>query len=434
MDKSTGSLCINVDGDRNENRNLTFADPGPLPEELTHVPGFVDELADFTMQTGTSPNRVLAFAGALTFLAHLSGRSCTDTHGTHTNLYMVVLGESGIGKDAPRKMNARIAERVGFSQSIAEAFGSGESIEEALVQCPCMLLQADEVASLFGSMRGAGKAQKSMSERIRRLFTSSGSTYTVRKLARSRVGDGGAQIMYPHLSIFGTGVPSEFLDSLTSDEITNGLFGRCLILRADDQYVVQPAKAYVALPQNVVRTAEMLARRELDSMDSGMICMRVVPETPEAAELLERGAQMFLDARKNLDERGLPHARATVVRAGEKVAKLALLWAVSENPEAPVITRAAVEWALLFAIYVTRWMLFESQFHTGEGRFGVLKDRAVKCMERNGGTVDRRTLLRSLGCDAGTLGKVLRTLLISEIIDGPEEINGKRCYVLRNCG
>ena len=432
MNEDVSRLCFVEDDGQGGDKNLTFRDPGPLPEKLTHVPGFVSELADFTMQTGSSPNRVLAFAGALTLLAHLSGRSCTDTHGTHTNLYMVVLGDSGIGKQAPRDMNVRIAERVDFSQSIAETFASGEAIEAALAQCPCMLLQADEVESLFGSMRGAGKTQLSMSDRIRRLFTSSGSIYTVRNRARARVGESGAKIMYPHLSIFGTGVPSEFLDSLTAEEITNGLFGRCLILRTDDQYVVQSAKAYVALPKGVVRTAEMLARRELDSIDSGVLGMHVVEETPEAAELLAKGAQAFMVARKTFAEMGLPHARAMMVRAGEKVAKLALLWAVSENPEMSVITRAAVEWAILFTTYVTKWMLFESQFHTGEGKFGRLKDRALKCFERNGGKVDKRTLIRSLGCDVGMLGKVLRTLLIAELIDGPEQIDGKVYYVLRD--
>ena len=105
-------------------RSQSFDDPGPMPEALTHVPGFIDELADWTLSTSHSPNRVLAFAGALSMLAHLSGRSYTDEHGTHTNLYLIVLGESGIGKDAPRKTNSRLAARVDFDQSLAESFAS----------------------------------------------------------------------------------------------------------------------------------------------------------------------------------------------------------------------------------------------------------------------------------------------------------------------
>ena len=77
---------------------LDFADPGPLDERLTNVPGFLNEVKDFTLSAAHSPNPVLAFMGALGLLAHLSGRSHSDTHGTRTNLYLVALGETGIGK------------------------------------------------------------------------------------------------------------------------------------------------------------------------------------------------------------------------------------------------------------------------------------------------------------------------------------------------
>ena len=83
-------------------------------------------------------------------------------------------------------------------------------------------------------------------------------------------------------------------------------------------------------------------------------------------------------------------ARATVVRMNEKIAKLAILWALSEDPANPIITRAAVEWATAFAAHVTRWMLFEGQFHSGEGRFGLLRDRAIAAIARNGGTRHNR--------------------------------------------
>ena len=410
-------------------RNQSFDDPGPMPEALAHVPGFIDQLANWTMSTSPSPNRILAFAGALSMLAHLSGRNYTDEHGTHTNLYLVVLGESGIGKDSPRKANSRLAARIDFSQSVAESFASGEALEDALVKCPSILLQADEVAAFFGKMRGASAAAKSMSERIRRLFTSSGSTYVVRAKAGLT---GGQQIIFPHLTMFGTGVPDEFLSVLSQHEIRDGLFGRCLVLRAEDEYVSQSAMAYTAFPKSVVKTAEMLAEREKASADSGVLAIKCVPETPEATEALEQVKESCMDLRKALSDAKMPMARATVVRMNEKIAKLALLWAISENAEDPQITRAAVEWATALTVYVTRWMLYEGQFHTGEGNFGLLRDRAVACIARNGGKIDRRSFIRSLGCDIGTFKRLVSTLVCAELIDEPEYIDGKMMYSLRN--
>lgn len=410
-------------------RNLSFDDPGPMPDGLTHVPGFIGDLTEWTLSTSHSPNRVLAFAGALAMLAHLSGRSYTDEHGTHTNLYLVVLGESGIGKDAPRKTNSRLAARVEFDASIAESFASGEALEDALVRCPSILLQADEVAAFFGKMRGTSAASRSMSERLRRLFTSSGSTYVVRAKAGNI---GGAQIIFPHLVLFGTGVAEELLGALTPHEIRDGLFGRCLILVAEDQYVSQRTSAYKAFPANVVKAAESLAARERAAMASGTIGVKIARETPEAADLLARIGDETIALRRELSEANMPFARATVVRMNEKIAKLALLWAISENVEEPVITRDAVEWAVALTVYITRWMLFEGQFHSGEGKFGLFRDRAVASIARNGGRIDRRTFIRSLGCDIATFKRLVHTLIVAELIDEPEYVDGKLTYSLRN--
>ena len=71
---------------KSRNRFSNFVNPGPIPEDLLYVPGFIEDLVGSTICRSHSPNRTLAFAGALAMLAHLSGRTFTDTAGTRTNL------------------------------------------------------------------------------------------------------------------------------------------------------------------------------------------------------------------------------------------------------------------------------------------------------------------------------------------------------------
>ena len=409
---------------------FTFPDPGLLPEELTYVPGFINELTDWTMEMSQSPHRVIAFVGALMMLAHLTGRSYTDTHGTHTNLYMILLGESGIGKEAPRKTNMRIADKVGFSESVASSFPSGPAMEDALAECPSILLQTDEVEVFFGRLRNAkGGLGASISERLRTLFTSSGSKYIV----RGKAGEGlGAQILCPHLSLFGTGTTKAFLDAMTPEEVHDGLFGRCLVIPVEDLYVSQDVSAYEALPDNVVATAQMLAEREKAAIECGCFGITDVGETEDATQAFAEVREKTMELRRAFSEMDMPIARATVVRMNEKIAKLALLYAISEDPRSPKISRAAVEWATKFVVHVTRWMLFEGQFHASEGRFGHLKDRALASIARAGGSIDRRSWIRSLGCDATTFARLVKTLLLTEDIDSPEYVDGRLVYRLRS--
>ena len=198
---------------KSRNRFANFVNPGTIPEDLLYVPGFVEDLVGWTLCRSHSPNRTLAFAGALAMLAHLSGRTFTDTSGTRTNLYVIALAPSGSGKESPRSMNNLLAKSLGISCSIMDNVASGEALEDELVKMPSLLLQSDEIAMLFGQMRGQGRISKALSGRLRTLFTSSGHDYTLRKKANST---GQAQIISnPHLTLFGTGVPEELLDDLT---------------------------------------------------------------------------------------------------------------------------------------------------------------------------------------------------------------------------
>ena len=246
---------------KSRNRFCNFVNPGPIPEDLAYVPGFVEDLVNWTLYQSHSPNRTLAFAGALEMLAHLSGRTFSDASGTRTNLYVIALAPSGSGKESPRSMNNLLAKSLGISRSIIDNVASGEALEDELVKMPSLLLQSDEIAMLFGQMRGQGRISKALSGRLRTLFTSSGHDYTLRKKANST---GQTPIIAnPHLTLFGTGVPEELLDDLTPQEIRNGLFGRCLFLSAQDENPVPHPFAQNELSKQIHRLFLRIVGRKL---------------------------------------------------------------------------------------------------------------------------------------------------------------------------
>ena len=128
-------------------------DPGPLPEALLSMPGFVDALAAHTLDTAPYPNRPLAFAGALAMLAHLTGRNFRDERNLRTNVYILALADSGVGKDYPRKVNMNLAAEVGIMPTMADRFASAEGLEDALLIHPASFFQVDEVDTLFAALQ-----------------------------------------------------------------------------------------------------------------------------------------------------------------------------------------------------------------------------------------------------------------------------------------
>ena len=410
-------------------KHFNFVNPGPLPEELADVPGFITDLTEWTMSSSHSPNRTLAFAGALAMLAHLAGRTFSDGAGTRTNLYVIALAPSGSGKEAPRRINNQLAKSLDISESLMESVASGEALEDELVKMPSLLLQSDEIAMLFGQMRGQGRLSKALSGRLRTLFTSSGSDYITRKKANAS--ESTQKIVNPHLTLFGTGVPEELLDGLTPQEIRNGLFGRCIILNAQDENLRRTPFAFDKMPSRLMEAAEYLAKLEYGKL--GIVPeLWIVDEDESARELKKQSMEFFGKQRRMLAEADLKNAHAIIARIEEKISKLALIYAISENPFSPRITVRAVEWAVRFAAYVVKWMLYEAQFHLAEGKFGKLMEHAKLVMSKRGGSIERRDLLRALHCDEATLKRLVKALVLAEEIEEPSIVEGKVRYTLVN--
>ena len=87
------------------------SDPGPMPDELLRVPGFVGEVMDHCLQTAPYPNQVIAFCAALALQAFLAGRKVRDPGDNRTNIYLLGLAHSAAGKDHPRKLNTEDSAR-----------------------------------------------------------------------------------------------------------------------------------------------------------------------------------------------------------------------------------------------------------------------------------------------------------------------------------
>ena len=80
-------------------------------------------------------------------------------------------------------------------------------------------------------------------------------------------------------------------------------------------------------------------------------------------------------------------ALAFWARVFEKVCKLSMLYAVSENPVKPVITVPGVKWAAAFVEHVTDQMLFMVDAYSFENLFDEKCRKAVRYIRQPGGKI-----------------------------------------------
>jgi len=410
-----------------DNNYLDFQDPGTMSDELLSVPGFVNELKDHTLAVSPRPNPPLAFAGALAMLAHLSGRSYVSEQGGRTNLYLAALAPTAMGKDEPRVTNKRLAAAVGILSSVPDSLASGEGLEDAVAASPSLLLQTDEADTLLTAMRGNDSRASRLNEMVLRFFSEAKSGHAM----RLKAGDTVARVIpMPHLTLFATGIPQFVYGALTAKALENGLLGRCLFVETSDYRPLGDPQA-LDLPTSCVETARMMSAKEKKFVETGVLEPVVISETPEAKAKIKDLRFTADEIGRRLFESDLKAGAALYCRLYEKAMKLAMLYAISENPAQPTMTAAAVEWAKAFAMHVTKKMVYEAQFNVAEGKFDRLKKRFVSIVAKHGGKLDHSTLLRHLPVDATLFKRLVLTLKMSDMIEDEELTDGKNGYVLK---
>jgi hypothetical protein len=396
-------------------------DPGPIPEELLRVPGFIAELMDHCLATAPYPNVALAFGGALVMLGFLSARRVRDPGDNRTNLYLLALAHSSAGKDWPRKLNREIAHQVGLADGMGERFASGEGIQDALLRSPAMLFQTDEIDGLLQSIN---KSKDGRYENIMgTLLTLYSSANTVFPMRRKAGEEAPSAIDQPCLSIFGTAIPNHYYAALSERMLTNGLFARMIILESSKRGKGQEPRIS-PIPERLLETASWWANYfpGAGNLRSTHPVPQIVPQSQAAKAILVE-ARESAEAEYERCEAGDDAVGTTVWgRVSEQARKLALLYAVSERHQDPEIGRQAASWAVELVMHQTRRMLYMAGTRTSDGEFDqrcrqVLDALTTWRATRGDAWMTYRDLTRQFRWGRRVHDEIRATLLDEERID-----------------
>jgi hypothetical protein len=388
----------------------SYPDPGPLPADLLRIPGFVSEVMDHCLETAPYPNAALAFCGALSLQAVLAGRKVRDPADNRTNIYLLALAYSSVGKDWPRKINTHIMHRVGMVTALGEKFASGEGIQDSLFLTPSMLFQTDEIDGLLQSINKARDARhENIMGTLLTMYSSANSIYPMRRKAGK---EAPGVIDQPCLVVYGTAIPTHYYDSLSERMLTNGFFARMLIVESGPRAVGQEP-GIINPPASIIETARWWSEfnpgsGNLEAFHPQPI---IVAADEEARGLLAAARRTSELEYVNSETRGDPVGTTVWGRVPEQVRKLALLYAVSANHQSPVIDAAAVRWATAFMLHQTRRMLFMAHNHVAENPFHAECLKLIrKLREEPNEQLAHSVLLKRMKIDAKTFQELVTTL------------------------
>ncbi|MBS3764855.1 MAG: DUF3987 domain-containing protein, partial [Planctomycetes bacterium] len=398
-----------IAGPKEKTETYDHTDPGPIPERLLYVPGFVDEVMRYTLETAPYPNRPLAFGGALGLQGHLAGRKVRDSANNRTNLYILILANSGTGKDHPRKVNQMVCQEVGLADSLGDAFASGEGIEDRLFTCPAMLFQTDEIDKVIIAMKeGREQRFEGIMQMLLKMYTSSDGLYPM----RVKAGKEHQFIDQPSLSIMGSAVPGHYYEAMSPKMLTNGFFARMLVIEAGSRGQGQEPVVR-ELPESITDRARWWAelRSGTGNMENWHPVPTVVDYTTEARRLITE-FRATTDRQYGMAEENEDGVAMTIwARAGQKARRLSLIYACSRDPGDLRITVDAVRWATQFVEHQTRRMMFMASTHVADNPFHAECLKALEKLRRApGNELDHSTLLKRMKMRAKDFRELIETM------------------------
>ncbi len=357
------------------------ADPGPFPEALLAVPGFVGEVMAHTLATAFRPQPVLALGAALALLGTLTGRKIRDEINSRTNVYCLGVCPSGGGKERTRQVNKEILFLAGAAELAGpEGLASHAGLISAVEQQPAILFQLDEIGRLLRTLAEPSRAPHlyHIITNLMKLFTSAGSVYIGDAYAdpkRNKV------IHQPHACVWGTTVPFSLYEGLTAENVTDGFLSRVMIFEAPTQPVAKRQPATVSVPDSILQTA----RWWLDFQPGGNLQSehpqpQVVAATPTAQQAFDA-----LDREAETAQFDLGEPLGTLwTRATEKARKLALLYACSRHAEEPLVDETAAVWACELSCYLTRRLIYLASQWVAENPFDARRKRVLRLIAAAG--------------------------------------------------
>lgn len=311
--------------------------------------GLIGDVAQFIYDAAHYPNRTIALAGAIAFMAGICGRAYNTPTGAGLNQYIVLVANTGVGKEAVQSAASKlIAAASKTNPTIASVKGPGHiassaGLQRAIDACPCFTsYQAeigDRLLELFSPR--ANPNIRALGAFYLEAYSKSGDGNTLDGSAYSDVSKNVKIQQSPSLTIFGDTTPEKFYAALDEAVIASGFLPRFMVFTTSEPRPNLNLNALASPPPKLVeRILTLYAQCETISRVGKAARVLGTPDAFAAAMAFERSTTLALNSTSSEVSKQL-HNRSYLI-----MLKLASLKAVGDNHHVPVITLADIEWAI----------------------------------------------------------------------------------------
>jgi Primase C terminal 2 (PriCT-2)/Bifunctional DNA primase/polymerase, N-terminal len=368
----------------------------PVDPRMFQLDGALKLFVDYIRASAVRPQPILAIGASLCALGALMGRKYRTQTNLRTNLYVVGMAGSGGGKDHARSAIKEAFIAAGLQRCLGgNRIASGAGLLTALYRQPSILFQLDEFGQFLGNVVNKRHAPKYLAEiwdLLTELSTSAGGTFFGAEYADQKQKPR-EDIVQPCCCVHATTVPEPFWAALQQGSIVDGSLARFLVFQTDDDVPDRnrcpkpvgnvPPELIEALRSIVVGAPEHSQGNIAALVEGPMIAPDPypVPMAPEAEQLFDE-----LDEGLTAQQREAigTNQGAVLARIWENTAKVALIKAVSAEPQNPVIRLEDAEWARIVVERCVTTMLTEAERHIADNQTQANHQKVLRLIQAAG--------------------------------------------------
>ena len=341
-------------------------------------PGLIGELAEYIYQTAPRPMKEVAIAGALAMMAGICGRQYNVSSGVGLNLYIIMLAESGMGKEAAkngvdRLFHAMAKEAPGLTSFLGPRVVSGQALEKAVAEHnPCFVSFVGEIGVRLQAMLSKRGGDPMMKAAWLGLYTAAVRGGVHQGAFHSKKEDRTSSIAFPAVTLYGESTPSEYYKAISGANFDDGFMPRFLTIVSHETQIrsLNPSRGlppHKALVDKLVtigqRAVDLQVREQFVEVEfgDGIRAEEVDAHYMKIASKMPAGP-----------------VRVCWTRAPMQMFKVAALIAVGNNPNHPVITNECMAWA---ARLVER-SIGEIEQRQADGDLGSADSRKLPTLEK----------------------------------------------------
>jgi hypothetical protein len=375
-----------------------------FPRDLLDVEGLLGQfMAECERSAPERRQPIYALAAGVCVVGALAGRRYRSDTDLRTNLYAAILGESSSGKGHSQRVASRLLHEAGLSRYLCGDYQSGAALATELVAHPALLSIVDEFGIWLAGLTGdrAPRHLADIRKKLMTLFSAAsdyvpGGSYADPSVRQRK------DIHQPHLCFLGAGTPDHFFGAMQSGALKDGFIPRFLVFKPDEFFptlVENPVPLEISADM-ILAAQEIAGASPLDGDLSGLMPMRHDTAHPAALVPFTGNGQAEHDRQRKRREAIIQggcigfQSKELIGKLGEHAVKLAMVRAISRDPQNPEMDQLCVSWG---------WRVAEHCMHTINGMaHRHIADNRVESESKR---------VRNLIADAGAEGIKQRDLI-----------------------